>query len=122
MQLRKLSPKIQILIDACMGGLLCAALATLAAYLFSENAHRAVVPLVFIVILLSISLRFGVVSGILGGVAAALIFSYFLFSPVGSLQVEAQQARDNLGWMLLLGIPASYFVATSRGDTFRLRR
>lgn len=73
-------------------------------------------PLLFIAVLFVAAMRFGAMSGIFGGLAAALIFAYFLFTPIGSLRVERSPARDNLGWMLLVGIPVSYFVATSRED------
>jgi hypothetical protein len=40
---------------------------------------------------------------VLGGIAAAAIFGYFY--------AHAAALQNNLAWMLLLGIPASYFVA-----------
>ena len=103
-------------INTVIGVCLCAALAVFAVILFSANPHKTWLPILFIAVLLVAALRFGAVSGLFGGVAAALIFAYFLFAPVGSLRVEGQEARDNLGWMLLVGIPASYFIAhTGRG-------
>jgi K+-sensing histidine kinase KdpD len=101
-------------INTVIGVSLCATLATFAAILFSANPHKNWLPILFIAVLLVAALRFGAVSGLFGGVAAALIFAYFLFAPVGSLRIERQDARDNLGWMLLVGIPASYFVAHTR--------
>jgi K+-sensing histidine kinase KdpD len=97
--------------------LLCASLALLMSLLFGSSPVRATLPLLFIAVLFVAAMRYGAVSGIIGGLVAALIFSYFLFAPIGSFRVERSPARDNLGWMLLVGIPVSYFVATSREET-----
>jgi K+-sensing histidine kinase KdpD len=116
LRFEKLSRRSQYTIDTVIGTLLCASVATLMSLLFSNSQVRASLPLLFIAVLFVAALRYGAVSGIFGGVVAALIFAYFLFTPVGSFRVEKSPARDNLGWMLLVGIPVSYFVATSRDE------
>jgi K+-sensing histidine kinase KdpD len=112
----KVSPTTLQMIRAAVGTALCAALAALSVLLFSGNAHKSWLPILFISVLLVASLRFGALSGVIGGIAAALIFAAFLFSPLGTIRVEAEEARNNLGWMLLVGIPASYFAAATRDD------
>ena len=96
------------------GTLFCAALAAVMAAIYPASGHRTILPLLFIVVLLAVALRFGAAASVLGAFAAALIFAYFLFAPIGSLKVETEAARQNLAWMLLLGIPAGYFVASWR--------
>jgi K+-sensing histidine kinase KdpD len=113
----RLSPRGRHRLDTLIGTLLCASIALLMSLLFSGSPVRATLPLLFIAVLFVAALRYGAISGIVGGLVAALIFSYFLFAPIGSFRVERSPARDNLGWMLLVGIPVSYFVATSREDT-----
>jgi len=99
------------LMDAAIGGLLCA----LAAIGFSAAADghtwKNVAPLIFTVVLLVTAAVFGARAGILGTVLAALVFAGFLFGPVGSIQVANDSARANLGWMLLIGIGFSFLFA-----------
>lgn len=110
----RLSDTAVFALKTAAGTCLCAALAVVLALIFSTNPHKSWLPILFIAILLFIALRFGAVSGLAGGVAATLIFAYFLFTPVGSVRVEKKEARDNLGWMLLVGVPVSYFAAHMR--------
>ena len=99
------------LMDAAIGGLVCA----LAAVGFSAAAEghpwKNVAPLIFTAVLLVTAAIFGARAGILGTVLAALIFAGFLFGPVGSIQVANDSARANLGWMLLIGIGFSFLFA-----------
>ncbi|HEV7522651.1 MAG TPA: hypothetical protein VGP89_16220 [Candidatus Angelobacter sp.] len=99
------------LIDAAIGGLVCA----LAAVGFSAaaNGHvwKNMVPLVFTAVLLLTAAMLGSRAGILGTVLAALIFASFLFGPSGSIQVANESARANLGWMMLIGIGFSFLFA-----------
>ncbi|MCU1331723.1 MAG: hypothetical protein JWM08_715 [Candidatus Angelobacter sp.] len=99
------------LIDAAIGGLVCA----LAAVGFSAaaNGHvwKNMVPLIFTAVLLLTAALLGSRAGILGTVLAALIFASFLFGPSGSIQVANESARANLGWMMLIGIGFSFLFA-----------
>ncbi|MGZ4853657.1 MAG: hypothetical protein ACXV96_00440, partial [Candidatus Angelobacter sp.] len=91
------------LMDAAIGGMVCA----IAAIGFSAAAGghewKNIVPLVFTAVLLVIAAFFGSRAGILGTVLAAMIFASFLFGPTGNLQVANESARANLGWMMLIG-------------------
>ena len=107
------------LMDASIGGLVCA----LAAMGFSAiaNGHpwQNIAPLIFTAVLLVIAAVFGARAGILGTVLAAVVFAGFLFGAVGSIHVANESARDNLGWMLLIGIGFSFLFAP---PTSTLRR
>jgi hypothetical protein len=57
----------------------------------------------------------------LGALVSAMVFAYF-FSPTGSLRIMSVPARTNLGWLLLLGIPASYLLIPHKDGFFISRR
>ena len=79
--------------------------------LFSSHSSRAVVPLAFVAVILALALRYGAAVGFFGSVAAALIFSLFLFEPLHKFDIQSAAARANIGWMLLAGIALSYLLA-----------
>jgi K+-sensing histidine kinase KdpD len=110
----KFSAQTREFVTVSLGAGFCAALAALMSIAFPTHSQRAVLPLLFIVVLIAISLRFGAAAAIIGGIAAAAVFALFLFAPFGSLRVSSPEAKTNLGWMLMIGIPASFFLATSR--------
>ena len=99
------------LIDAAIGAVLCGLAAIGATAVSAGHSWQNLVPLVFIVVLLLVAGIFGARAGILGTVLAALIFASFLFSPIGRLSVASDSARNNLGWMLLIGIAFSFLFA-----------
>lgn len=90
-----------------------AACALLAALVFAGRPLRTMVPLVFVLLVVAGAVRFGALVGILGSLLGAAIFARFLFPPIGSLHIEAEVARANIGWMLLAGISLSYLFARS---------
>jgi len=93
------------------GSAICAIAALGACLLAAGHPWKVWVPLFFTAVLLLTALRFGISAGVLGTLAAALIFAEFLFRPLGSLQVADAIARSNLGWMLLIGIALSFLFA-----------
>src|SRR6476646_7896792 len=99
------------LMDAAIGGLVCALAAVGFTAAAEGHAWKNVAPLIFTAVLLVAAAVFGARAGILGTVLAALIFAGFLFGPVGSIQVANDSARANLGWMLLIGIGFSFLFA-----------
>lgn len=99
------------LMDAAVGGLVCALAALGFAAAADGHAWKNLAPLIFTAVLLITAAIFGARAGILGTVLAALIFAGFLFGPVGSIQVANDSARANLGWMLLIGIGFSFLFA-----------
>lgn len=116
MVFRKTHPNVSLLIDTLIGALLCALTAGIVALAAHAIPARPLIPLFFIAVIVLIALRFGALAGALGGFCATIIFAYFLFTPVGSFKVLKGDARTNLVWMLLIGIPAGYFAWATRTD------
>ena len=87
---------------------ICAALASV---LFADRPSRTLVPLVFSVVVVAVSIRFGALAGIVSSLLGAGVFAGFLFPPFGKLRVEDAAARAEIGWMLLAGITLSYLLA-----------
>lgn len=102
---------MKLAVDISIGVLVCASLAAFAAVVAYNAQLRDLLPFGFVVLVIAVSQRYGAVSAILGCLAAALIFSYFLYHPLGSLRVESAQARSNLGWLLILGSALSFLLA-----------
>lgn len=98
-------------IDFLIGGLICAVTALGSCMLAAGHPWKVWVPLFFTGVLLLTALRFGAHAGVLGTLAATLVFAEFLFRPVGSLRMASAVARSNLGWMLLIGIALSFLFA-----------
>ena len=99
------------LMDAAIGGLVCALAALALSAAANGHTWKNTAPLIFTVVLLVIAGLFGSRAGIIGTVVAAMIFASFLFSPLGNMQVADQSARSNLGWMMLIGIGFSFLFA-----------
>jgi K+-sensing histidine kinase KdpD len=99
------------LMDAAIGGLVCAIAAVGLSAAAGGHDWKNMVPLIFTAVLLVIAGLFGSRAGIMGTVVAALIFASFLFGPTGNIQVANESARANLGWMMLIGIGFSFLFA-----------
>lgn len=99
------------LMDAAIGGLVCALAALALSAAANGHTWKNMAPLIFTAVLLVIAGLFGSRAGIIGTVVAAMIFASFLFSPLGNMQVADQSARSNLGWMMLIGIGFSFLFA-----------
>ena len=107
------------LMDAAMGGLVCALAAVALSAAANGHTWKNMAPLIFTVVLLIIAGLFGSRAGIIGTVVAAIVFASFLFSPLGNIQVTDESARSNLGWMMLIGIGFSFLFAPPNS---RIRR
>jgi K+-sensing histidine kinase KdpD len=107
------------LMDAAMGGLVCALAALALSAAANGHTWKNMAPLIFTVVLLIIAGLFGSRAGIIGTVVAAIVFASFLFSPLGNIQVTDESARGNLGWMMLIGIGFSFLFAPPNS---RIRR
>lgn len=100
-------------INLAMGTLLSAVLAALLAFLFHRSTLRGFLPIAFIVVLVLLSRQFGFGVSLAGSLSAAIIFSLFLFQPVGSAHVESDTARMNIAWMILGAVAVSYLLYPS---------
>jgi K+-sensing histidine kinase KdpD len=109
-------PRSIFIIDTAIGAAMCGIAAAALSLLMADVPGKPLLPLLFIIVLVAAALRYGVLSAILGSVMATMIFAYFLFVPVGSLTVKKGDARNNLAWMLVVGIPAAYFAWSTKID------
>ena len=98
-----------------IGIMLCARSAALLSLVFQNRQSKFVVPIVFLAVVVFVSVRCGVTAGVLGSTAATLVFAIFLYTPLGSPQVENKTARSNLSWMILGGVTISYLVGSPSG-------
>lgn len=107
------------LMDAAIGGLVCALAALALSAAANGHTWKNLAPLIFTVVLLIIAGLFGSRAGIIGTVLAAMIFASLLFNPMGNIQVADETARGNLGWMMLIGIGFSFLFAPPRSGIRR---
>ena len=109
-------PRSIFVIDTAIGAAMCGIAAAALSLLMENVPGKPLLPLLFIIVLVAAALRYGVLSAILGSVLATSIFAYFLFVPVGSFAVKKGDARNNLAWMVVVGIPAAYFAWSTKID------
>lgn len=98
-------------LNTVIGAVFCTVIAGVIVAIMPQSEHRATLPLLFVVVIATMAKRYGVLAGVIGSVSAAMMFAYFWFAPVGSFGVVNAAARNNLSWMLILGITASYFIS-----------
>jgi integral membrane sensor domain MASE1 len=91
--------------------LFCSSVALLAAALFRGHSIRIAVPYMFVVAVAFAAARWGAVGAMMGLAVAALVFSAFLFQPIGSISVQSDDARLNLALMIALGLSSCFLVA-----------
>ena len=84
---------------------------------FWASPHRSLVPLIFLVVLSYVALRFGHIAGLIGTIGAALLFASVLFEPRPSLAMSNPIERDFLFSMVILGLCASEILGRRRGAT-----
>ena len=80
--------------------------------IFRNSSLKAILPFLFLAIILLVALSFSSTSGIIGTVTAGLIFAGFLFQPTLNLRVEDPVEKSNLIWMVLVGIIVSELLGT----------
>jgi K+-sensing histidine kinase KdpD len=108
--------RVYVWLNAFIGILVCSISASLLILVTRGTAYRPMIPLFFIAVIVVVALRFGMLASSLGALVATMLFAYFLFTPVGSFRVQKGEARTNLVWMLLVGVPIGYFAWSTRAD------
>ena len=89
------------------GALCCTALAIACVALFQRaQLDEELLPLLFLVVIIPIAVRFGNIAGITGTIVSGLIFASFL-KPKWSLAIADPASRHHLIWMLIIGIVLS---------------
>lgn len=86
----------------------CVSIALGMAMLFCGHVLEPLVPVVFLVVIAVVTMKFGVAAGLAGSVAATAIFALLLFKPIGSFWVNDLNERSNLIWMLFIGSFCSF--------------
>jgi len=94
---------------ALLGAILCATLAVVVAVMGQSKPGKSILPIWFLAAVMLIIFRFGALAGILGTVISGIIFAVYLFEPLGRLAVHNEVQKDNLMWMVLVGIALSIF-------------
>ncbi len=96
--------------------LVCGIAAAALSWAFKSSASRALVPLLCLVLIVLVAMRYGARSGIIGSILATIVFCLALFPPVGNLRVQDQTERANVVWMLLGGVSLSYLLSSDNDD------
>jgi Domain of unknown function (DUF4118) len=96
---------------SCSLGMICSTVVAAGLIpLFNASSNKSFLPIPFLLIIVLVAFWFGRAAGVLGTLAAAFLFAYYLFEPPG-LAVGDPVARDHLIWMLVLGIAISDLLA-----------
>lgn len=109
-------------ISPTFGAVLCAAAAGVLTFGFDQTSFKALLPLLFLVIIFLTATTFGHVAGLLGTIIAAAIFATFLFEPRFSLGIKDIAQRSNLIWMVVGGLVISDLLGAPPQDARRHRR
>jgi hypothetical protein len=89
---------------ACsLGTICCTVVAAVLIPLFSASSTKAFLPIPFLFIIVLVAFGFGRAAGVLGTLAAAFLFAWFLYEPAG-LAVSDPVAKSHLIWMLIIGV------------------
>jgi len=100
-------------VSASLGTAVCAVAAGLLTWAFKGTPFERFLPVSFLLIIVFSALRFENLAGLLGTVAAGLIFAAFLFPPTLSLKVNDGAQRSSLIWMIVGGIAMSELLGSS---------
>src|SRR5581483_8149562 len=99
-----------------LASLACGIAAAVLSVIFKSSASRALIPLVCLVLIVLVAVRYGARAGIVGSVLATLVFCMSLFPPLGTLRVDDPAERANVVWMFLGGISLSYLLSSDDQD------
>jgi len=94
---------------ALLGTILCGTLALVVSVMGQAKPGKSALPIWFLAAVMVIVFRFGSLAGVLGTVVSGIIFALNLFEPLGRLAVHDQVQKNNLMWMVLVGLALSIF-------------
>ena len=94
---------------AVLGILLCVALAAAVSLMAHTKPGKSSMPIWFLAVIMVVVFRFGSLAGIWGTILSAIVFAAYLFEPIGRLAVHNAEQKDNLMWMVLIGLAISIF-------------
>ena len=90
--------------NALLGTALCVAIALGLTISFRNSSVKTMLPILFLVVIVAVTMRFGTFAGRLGTVCCTFIFATLLFQPLKSVAVQSLDERGSLIWMLIIGI------------------
>ncbi len=90
--------------NALLGTALCVAIALGLTFSFRNSSIKSIMPILFLVVIVAVTMRFGTFAGRLGTVCCTLIFATLLFPPLNNLAVQKLDERRSLIWMLVIGV------------------
>lgn len=96
-------------VKPAVGGVLCGALAIAVSLLGHGKPGKAALPIWFLAAVMMVVFRFGSMAGVLGTILSGIIFAVCLFDPLGRLAVHDAVQKNNLMWMILVGLALSIF-------------
>ena len=100
-----------IALRTVIGVALSAAAAILLAMSASYNpSTKALIPWVFILILIALSARFGPMVSLIGSVIGVIVFARMVYSPIGKIGIADETAKASLGWMALISVVVAYLL------------
>jgi K+-sensing histidine kinase KdpD len=100
--------------NALLGTGLCVVLALGLSFSFRHSSVKSTLPIVFLVVIVAVTMRFGTFAGRLGTICCTLIFATLLFNPLNSLAVQSTDERSSLMWMLIVGLIVSELLPPPR--------
>jgi len=99
-----------------LGISLCVFASSMITALSRHSSIKAIVPIMFLSVIVFIALKFGSLAAALGTLIAGGTFAFFLFAPFHSLLIDDPSARGNVMWMVLLGLIAAHFLPPPPND------
>jgi K+-sensing histidine kinase KdpD len=70
---------------------------------------KSALPIWFLAVVMGTVFLFGSLAGVLGTILSGTIFATYLFEPFGRLAIHNAVQKDNLMWMVLVGLALSMF-------------
>jgi K+-sensing histidine kinase KdpD len=101
---------LHIALRTATGVALSAAAALLLAMFASTRSTKALIPWVFILILVALSSRYGPMVSLIGSVIAVIVFARRVYAPMGSVMVADDTAKASLAWMALISVVSAYLL------------
>ena len=92
-----------------VGTALCGILAIAVSLLGETKPGKSALPIWFLAVVMVIIFRFGSMAGVLGTILSGIVFAVCLFDPLGRLAVHDAVQKNNLMWMVLVGLALSIF-------------
>ena len=91
-------------VNALLGAGLCVVIALGLTLSFQHSSLKSILPILFLVVIVAVTMRFGTFAGRLGTICCTLIFATLLFHPLNSLAVQSRDERSSLMWLLIVGV------------------